>query len=280
MKIAWIGCGVMGKAMLLHLNEYELHIYNRSLDKLKDLPDNIQIHDSIESCVHECDIVFTMVSYPKDVEEVYLGEKGILKYARKDAILIDMTTSSPQLAQKIALTATQEVLDAPVSGGDSGAKKGTLSIMVGGNQSAFDKILPLFEKMGKSIYLIGPHGYGQHCKMCNQIAVAGATAAYSEALIYMRQNNLDASIVLNAISQGAAGSWQLNNMAPRVLENDFAPGFFIKHFTKDMRIAKEVMAKHNITLDMLESVYHMYDELEKQGYENFGTQALIKYYQK
>lgn len=280
MKIAWIGCGVMGKAMLSHLNENEIHVYTRSLEKLKNFPDTIRIHDSIESCVKECDVIFTMVSYPSDVEEVYLGEKGILKYAKNDAILIDMTTSTPQLAQQIAQIATQEVLDAPVSGGDIGAKNGTLSIMVGGNPTTFNQILPLFEKMGKNIYLIGSHGCGQHCKMCNQIAVAGATAAYSEALIYMQQNELDSSIVLKAISGGAAGSWQLNNMAQRVLDNDFAPGFFIKHFTKDMRIAKEVMSKHNITLDMLESVYKMYDELEKQGYENLGTQALIKYYQK
>lgn len=282
MKIAWIGCGVMGKAMLLHLvnDENEIHVYNRTLSKLNDLPQTILKYDNIKDCVKDCDFIFTMVSYPKDVEEVYLNDNGIINNAKADAILIDMTTSSPDLAKKIATFAKQEVLDAPVSGGDSGAKAGTLSIMVGGNETTYEKAYPLFAKMGNNINLIGLHGFGQHCKMCNQIAVAGATAAYSEALVYMQENALNPDIVLKAIASGAAGSWQLTNMAPRVLNGDFDPGFFIKHFTKDMRIAKEVMKKHNITLEMLDSVYNMYADLEKKGYEDWGTQSLIKYYKK
>lgn len=281
MKIAWIGTGVMGKAMLMHLSdEHEIHAYNRSYEKVKGLPASIFKHKDIASCVQDCDVIFTMVSYPKDVEDVYLGTNGIVQSAKKDAILVDMTTSSPLLAQKIAKEATQETLDAPVSGGDSGAKNATLSIMVGGKEETFQKVLPLFKKMGTTVTHIGPHGYGQHCKMCNQIAVAGATAAYSEALVYMQANHLDSNKVLQAISGGAAGSWQLSNMAPRVLKGDFDPGFFIKHFTKDMRITKEVMQQHGVTLTMLESVYAMYDHLEQNGYADAGTQSLIKFYDK
>lgn len=191
-----------------------------------------------------------------------------------------MTTSSPLLAEKINNIANQYVLDAPVSGGDSGAKAGTLSIMVGGDKQAYEKAFPLFEIMGTNINYIGASGFGQHCKMCNQIAVAGATAAYSEALVYMKETGLDPHIVLKAIASGAAGSWQISNMAPRVLNNDLDPGFFIKHFTKDMRITKEVMKQHHVTLEMLNSVYQMYEQLEKEGLGELGTQALIKYYTK
>ena len=189
-------------------------------------------------------------------------------------------TSSPLLAKKIYDASNGLALDAPVSGGDSGAKNATLSIMCGGDKEVYDKVYPLFELMGNNINLIGEAGCGQHCKMCNQIAVAGATAAYSEALVYMKENGLNPHLILDAISSGAAGSWQLSNMAPRVLNNDLDPGFFIKHFTKDMRIVKEVMNTKNIDLKMLNSVYDMYDNLENNGFENYGTQALIKYYEK
>lgn len=282
MKIAWIGTGVMGKAMVEHLisEDTEIHVYNRSKEKLNDLPKSMIRHDTISECVKDADFVFTMVSYPKDVEEVYLGTDGIVNHAKESAILIDMTTSSPELAMKIAKIAKQEVLDAPVSGGDTGAKNATLSIMVGGNKETYEKAIPLFKKMGTTMNLIGPHGFGQHCKMCNQIAVAGATAAYTETLVYLKENNLDPDLVFNAIRSGAAGSWQLSNMAPRALQGDLDPGFFIKHFTKDMRIAKENMEASGIHLKMLDSVYEMYETLEKNGFENYGTQALIKYYDK
>lgn len=280
MKIAWIGTGVMGKAMVEHFIDaaYEVNVYNRTLTKLESLKTKANLYDNIKDCVKDCDFVFTMVSYPKDVEEVYLGKDGILATAKKTAILIDMTTSSPLLAKQINDTAQQHVLDAPVSGGDSGAKNATLSIMVGGDYEAYQKTMPLFKLLGNNINYIGESGFGQHCKMCNQIAVAGATAAYSEALVYMNAIGLDPKVVLKAISSGAAGSWQLDNMAPRVLKNDFDPGFFIKHFTKDMRIAKEVMKQHHVTLEMLESVYHMYESLEENGKGELGTQSLIQYY--
>ena len=280
MRIAWIGTGVMGKAMVNHLiaANHDVNVFNRSKDKLKDFEGKANIYDNVKDCVKDCDFVFTMVAYPKDVEEIYLGEGGIVESTKEDAILIDMTTSSPLLAQKIAAQAKQLVLDAPVSGGDSGAKQATLSIMVGGNKDAYDKAYDLFSLLGTNINYIGESGFGQHCKMCNQIAVAGATAAYSEALVYMQKNKLNPQLVLKAIASGAAGSWQINNMAPRVLKEDFAPGFFVKHFVKDMRIAKEVMDNHNVSLEMLESVLKMYEELQDRGLQDFGTQALIKYY--
>ena len=282
MRIAWIGTGVMGKAMVNHLiaANHELCVFNRSMQKLEEFKGRATIANTIKECVKDCDFVFTMVAYPKDVEEIYLGKDGIIANAKENAILIDMTTSSPLLAQKIANIATQSVLDAPVSGGDSGAKNATLSIMVGGDKQAYEKSIPLFKLMGTNINYIGGSGFGQHCKMCNQIAVAGATAAYSEALVYMKENDLDPNLVLNAIASGAAGSWQISNMAPRVLKEDFAPGFFIKHFVKDMKITKEVMEKHDVTLNMLESVLQMYEELEKEGLQGLGTQALLKYYDK
>ncbi|MDF9823875.1 3-hydroxyisobutyrate dehydrogenase [Breznakia sp. PF5-3] len=278
MKIAWIGTGVMGKAMLSHLlDKHELHVYNRTFEKMDDIPTPYK-YQSIKECVKDCDVVITMVGYPEDVKDVYFND-GILSHAKKHAILIDMTTSSPDLAIEInAHSKHFEVLDAPVSGGDTGAKNATLSIMVGGNKETYEKAYPLFQLMGTNINWIGSHGAGQHCKMCNQIAVAGATAAMSEALVYMKEYQLDADTVLKAIGSGAAQSWQLTNMAPRVLKKDFDPGFFIKHFTKDMRIAKAELEKVGIHLEMLNTVYEMYVTLENEGYGNDGTQALIKYY--
>lgn len=280
MKIAWIGTGVMGKAMVNHLldNGYEVHVTNRTAAKLEDIPTPYK-YQSIKDCVHDCDVIFTMVGYPSDVEAVYFQD-GILQHAKQGAILIDMTTSSPELARKIATYTDYRVLDAPVSGGDRGALAGTLSIMVGGDKQAYDIAYPLFACMGSTITFLGEHGMGQHCKMCNQIAVAGATAAMSEALVYMEAYNLDIPLVLSAIKHGAAQSWQLDNMAPRVVEADFDPGFFIKHFLKDMRIAKAEMQQVGIDLNMLDAVYAMYEELEKRGFGNYGTQALITYYKK
>ena len=183
-----------------------------------------------------------MVGYPSDVEEVFCSEGGIFDSAKKGALAIDMTTSSPSLAQKLYEMGKERgirVMDAPVSGGDSGARNATLSIMVGGDQKDFEDAMPLFSCMGKNIILMGPAGSGQHTKAANQIAVAGATAAYTEALIYAEKTGLDPQKMLAAIGAGAAGSWQLTNMAPRALAGDFAPGFFVKHFIKDMKIVKD-----------------------------------------
>lgn len=278
MKIAWIGAGVMGQAMYSHLtSSHEVHVYTRSSSKIKDTT-QITVHDSIKSCVQDCDVIFTMVGYPSDVEEVYFKDNGILNSVKKDAILIDMTTSSPQLAIKIANSTNNKVLDAPVSGGDLGARNASLSIMVGGEESVYKKVSNLFELMGKNITLIGSHGAGQHCKMCNQIAVAGASAAYTEAIIYAQANNIDVQTMFTAIKSGAAGSWQIDNMAPRVLNNDLDPGFFIKHFIKDMKIAQQEMQNKTISLEMLNCVLAMYEQLADKELEDLGTQALIKYY--
>lgn len=285
MKIAWIGTGVMGKSMLLHLKEagHEVLAYNRTMSKAADLKaKGVEVCDTIAQCVCNAEVVFTIVGYPSDVEEVYLGDEGILKHVKKHTICIDMTTSSPQLAShlaEVAKTYQVSILDAPVSGGDSGARAASLSIMVGGDKAAYDKVLPLFNCMGKSVLYMGEAGCGQHTKACNQIGVAGAVAAMSEAIHYARRNGLDEELMLKAIAGGAAGSWQINNTAPRVLKADFEPGFYIKHFVKDMQIIQDEMAKYAEHLEMLNKVCEMYEKLADAGLENAGTQALIKFYE-
>lgn len=285
MKIAWIGTGVMGSYMVRHIKAggHEVSCYNRTKEKAMPLEkDGILVCDTIKDCVSNADVVFTIVGYPKDVEEVYTGADGIFAHVKKGCICIDMTTSSPALAASLSVQGNEKgiaVLDAPVSGGDSGAKAGTLSIMVGGDKAAFDKVKRLLETMGNALYM-GVAGCGQHTKACNQICVAGAVAAMSEAIHYARVNGLDEENMLAAISKGAAGSWQINNTAPRVLQKDFAPGFYIKHFIKDMHIVQDVMQEHTEHLDMLDAVCKEYEVLAQQGHENEGTQALIKYYEK
>ena len=282
MNIAWIGTGVMGSALAKHVMDagHDMHVHNRSADKAAALVSlGMHAYTSIAECIKDCDAIFTMVGYPKDVEEVY---EQIFQSCKPEAICIDMTTSSPTLASKLYKRAKAlglGMLDAPVSGGDTGARMGTLSIMAGGEATIYEQIKPLFETMGTPRYM-GEAGMGQHTKACNQIAVAGAVAAMSEALVYARENGLDDVCMLEAISGGAAGSWQINNTAPRVLKADFAPGFYIKHFIKDMHIVQDEMKNSGIHLEVLESVCHMYEQLAQQGEENNGTQALIHYYQK
>lgn len=284
MKIAWIGTGVMGAPMALHLRRagYSVSAYNRSAEKAKALEkDGVVPCDTIAEAVRDADFIFTMVGYPKDVEEVYFGEGGIFANAKAGAVAVDMTTSSPELAVRLYEAGRGKgiaVLDAPVSGGDTGAKNATLSIMAGGDQAAFDKALPLFQKLGTSILLMGGPGAGQHTKACNQIAVAGATAAYTEALAYAVKAGLDPERMLAAIGGGAAGSWQISHMAPRALHGDHAPGFFVKHFIKDMRIIEAEAAARGLSLPMLETVLRQYEAMAEAGGENKGTQALIGQY--
>lgn len=284
MKIAWIGTGVMGKPMALHLKNggHEIKAYNRSSEKADALEEfGITPCKTIEECVKDAEFVFTIVGFPKDVEEVYFSPEGILAFAKEGAVAIDMTTSSPELAKRIYEEGKKKnihTIDAPVSGGDSGAKAGTLSIMAGGDKEGFEKALPLFELMGKNIIYMGGPGCGQHTKAANQIAIAGAVAAMTEAIYYAEENGLDIESMLNAIKNGAAGSWQLMNTAPRVLNGDFDPGFFIKHFIKDMNIIKSVMAEKGKELTMLNSVCSLYEALMEKGHGDEGTQALIKYY--
>jgi len=284
-RIAWIGTGVMGTSMATNLSKqgHSLTLFNRSPVKAHHAATlcNGAVCTSIAEAVKDADYIFTIVGYPKDVEEVMLSKGGVFDSAKKNALIIDMTTSLPSLAAKLYEIGKERglrVMDAPVSGGDSGAKKGTLSIMVGGDAKDFEEAKPLFACMGTNVVYMGPAGNGQHTKAANQIAVAGATAAMTEAIVYAKQVGLEPERMLAAIGAGAAGSWQLQNMAPRVLKEDFDPGFFIKHFIKDMRIVNQEMNERDTYLKMLNTVLALYEEMANQGHENDGTQALIKLY--
>ena len=282
MNIAWIGVGVMGKEMIRNLkkNGHEVKAYSRTISKCEELKsEGVNLAHSIKECVVDADIIFTIVGYPKDVEEVYLSENGILKYAKKGAYLIDMTTSSPLLAEKIYKIGKDfKILDAPVSGGDIGAKNGTLSIMVGGDKEVFEEVYSVLECLGENIIYLGKAGSGQNCKACNQIAIAGTVASVAESIIYAKKSRLDPNVVLEAISKGAAGSWQLSNNGPKMILEDYAPGFFNKHFIKDMKIAKEVMDEKGESLPVLNKVLEMYEELAVDGREDLGTQSIIEKY--
>ena len=285
-KIGWIGVGIMGKAMVRNLMKagYQLHIYARHPEKVADVvSEGAVFHDSIADCVKASDVVITMVGFPKDVEEVYFAPGAILDNAAKDTLLIDMTTTSPTLAKRIAEEGAQRglrVLDAPVTGGDTGAKAGTLSILVGGQRADFDTALPIFQAMGKTITYFGPAGCGQHTKMANQIMIAGALSGVCEALAYAKAEGLDRSTLVNALSSGAAGSKQLDFQGHKILDGDFAPGFFMKHFIKDMRLAEEEANHSGLDLNVLRQTLENCRALEQQGCGDLGTQALIKFYEK
>jgi len=282
--IGFIGTGVMGKSMVQHLlnNHYSVYIYNRSKEKAIELMENGAIWcESPKEVAQQADIIFTIVGYPYDVEEVYFGSGGLLSNGKENSVFIDMATSTPTLAKKIYEEGKKngiQALDAPVSGGDIGAKNGTLTIMVGGDEQTFADILPIISCFGQNIVYQGPAGSGQHTKMCNQIAIATNMIGVCEALVYAKKAGLDPETVLKSISAGAAGSWSLSNYVPRILADDYSPGFFIKHFIKDMKIALDEAEKMNLPLPGLALAKQMYEELAEQGEENNGTQALIKYW--
>lgn len=284
-NIAFIGIGVMGESMARNLMKagFALSIYSRTKSKAETLiAEGADWKDSVADCVRDADAVITIVGHPKDVEEVYFGGQGILENAKPGAILIDMTTTSPKLSARIYESAKERgmsALDAPVSGGDVGAKNGTLAVMAGGDREAFDACLPLFEAMGSNIRYEGGPGKGQHTKMANQIALGGAIAGVCEAMAYAKTNGLDLKTMLDTISTGAAGSWQMANMAPRMLREDYAPGFFLKHYVKDLKIAEEGCDDAELVLPVLNAVLDMYETLERSGLGDEGTQALIKYYE-
>lgn len=284
-KIGFIGIGVMGKSMVRNLLKkgFSVSIYTRTKQKALDVIEEGAFWcDSIAECVKQKELVITMVGYPKDVEEVYFGNKGILENVEKGTYVIDMTTTSPKLSQKIYLEGAKrgiQTLDAPVSGSDIGAAQGTLSIMVGGEKEAFIHCKPVLEALGKNIVYQGKAGYGQHTKMANQIALAGAISGVCEALTYGKAVGLELQAMLDSIGKGAAGSWQMDNMAPRILKGDFAPGFFIKHYIKDLNIALEEVEDRDFVLNVLQTVKDMYQTMEKEGKGDLGTQALIKYYE-
>ena len=286
MNIGFIGIGVMGESMARHLMAagHRLTVYTRTASKADALlQEGALWAENAGACAENQDAVITMVGFPQDVREVYFGEGGILDNADKGTLLIDMTTTSPRLSVEIHTAAIQKGLravDAPVSGGDAGARNATLSIMMGGDKADCEACMPLFEAMGKTIVYEGPAGSGQHTKAANQIALGGAIAGVCEAISYAKAAGLDVQTMLSSISQGAAGSWQMSNTAPRMLKGDFAPGFYVKHYVKDCNIALEEAGERALSLPVLQTVRDMYAQLEADGLGDDGTQTLIHYYEK
>ncbi|MDN4524705.1 NAD(P)-dependent oxidoreductase [Fictibacillus fluitans] len=280
--VGFVGTGVMGKSMASHLLKagHPVHIYTRTKEKAEELiGQGAQWKETVAEVAQTSQVIITMVGYPSDVEEVYFGENGILENAAQGSYLIDMTTSSPLLAQKIDARAKElslHALDAPVSGGDVGAREARLSIMVGGEKEDFEAVLPVFERMGQNIVHQGKAGAGQHTKMCNQIAIASGMIGVCEAVIYAEKAGLDPNTVLKSIESGAAGSWSLSNLAPRIISGNFEPGFYVKHFIKDMKIALESAGEMGILTPGLQLAKDLYEELAEMGEENSGTHALYK----
>jgi 3-hydroxyisobutyrate dehydrogenase len=282
--IAFIGTGVMGRSMAGHLGAagHELHVFNRTREKARALVDAGAVwHDSAGEAAAQADVVITMLGFPHDVEESYLGKGGIVERARAGALLIDMTTSSPVLARTVSAAATARglaALDAPVSGGDIGAREARLVIMVGGDPAAFERAQPVLSVMGKNIALQGPSGAGQHCKMANQIACAVGMVSWVEALAYAKRAGLDPSRVHGSISGGAAGSWAMTNLGPRALSGDFSPGFYVKHIRKDIGIAVAAAQEMGLALPGLDCARKLYDLVAEKGWDELGTQVLYRLY--
>ena len=283
-KIGFIGVGIMGRSMVRNLMKagYEVHIYARTKAKVEDvISEGAVFHDSIAECVKDRDAVITIVGIPQDEEEVYFDSGNILDSASPGTYLIDMTTTSPMLAEKIFEEGTKRgfhVLDAPVTGGDTGAKEGTLSILVGGERQDYEACHPLFEAMGTNINYEGKAGSGQHCKLANQIMIAGTLSGVCEALTYAKEKGLDPDTFMKSVATGAAGSRQLDLYGPKIIAGDYAPGFFMKHFIKDMKLALIEANKSGIDLGVLSQVLANCEELEAEGCGELGTQALMKFY--
>jgi 3-hydroxyisobutyrate dehydrogenase len=283
--IGFIGTGVMGQSMVKNLIKagYKLHVYSRTKSKTDELVEAGAVwQESPAALAREVDVVITMVGFPSDVEEVYLGEQGVIRNAKPGSYFIDMTTSSPSLAKRIEEEARKSgsySLDAPVSGGDVGAREARLSIMVGGEQDVFEAVKLIFEKLGTNIVYQGQAGAGQHTKMSNQIAIASNMMGVCEALIYSKKAGLDPTTVLKSIESGAAGSWSLSNLGPRIINGNFDPGFFVKHFIKDMGIALEAADEMGLQTHGLKLAKSLYEQLVELGEENSGTQALYKIYE-
>jgi 3-hydroxyisobutyrate dehydrogenase len=280
-RIGWIGTGVMGRSMCGHLLRagYQATVYNRTKSKADSLFElGAKWADTPKAVAESCDVVFSMVGFPRDVRETILGSDGILAGLRKGGVLVDMTSSQPSLAIEIAKAAESRnviALDAPVSGGDIGAREARLSIMVGGDEASFHELMPLWSLIGKTIQYQGAPGAGQHCKLTNQILVAGIMVSMCEALIYAYRSGLNVENALISVSSGAAGSWSLSNLGPRILRGDFAPGFYVEHFVKDLGIAIEESKRMNLKLPGLEVGEQLYRSLKDQGDGRLGTQGLI-----
>ncbi|MGJ9459446.1 NAD(P)-dependent oxidoreductase [Oceanobacillus sp. CF4.6] len=283
--IGFIGTGVMGKSIVGNLMNagYSVNVYTRTKDKAQDLIDNGAIWiDTVAELASSSEVIITMVGYPSDVEEVYYGDAGILNNAQAGSFTIDMTTSKPSLAKEIYEKAKEKklsALDAPVSGGDIGAKSGNLAIMVGGEEDAYATLLPLFEVIGENIILQGDAGAGQYTKMANQITIASNMIGVCESIMYAKKAGLDPERVLRSITTGAAASFSLSKLAPRMLQGDYAPGFYVKHFIKDMTIALESAEELGLATPGLSLSLKLYKELAEKGEEDSGTQALIKLFE-
>lgn len=283
-KIGFIGLGVMGGAITKHLLKagYSVYLYNRSPKKAAPY---VELGGILEASPTEVakksDVIFTMVGFPTDVEDIYFGENGIFQTEVAGKYLVDLTTSTPTLAKKIFETAAKKgayALDAPVSGGDLGAQKGTLTLMGGGEEDTFQSLLPILENFATTLTYQGPAGSGQHTKMANQIMIAGTMTGLTELLVYAQKAGLDLEKVLKTVGGGSAANWSLTNYAPRILREDFTPGFFVKHFIKDLKIALDEAEKMGLDLPATQEAEKLYEKLAENGFENDGTQSLIKLY--
>lgn len=280
-RIGWIGTGVMGKSMCGHLMAagYQTNVYNRSVEKTDALAEKgAAVAPSIAELTRASDVIFTIVGYPADVRQVTLGARGVLESARPGTVIVDMTTSEPALAAEIhqaALAKGVHTIDAPVSGGDIGAREARLSIMIGGVKEVADALRPLFEIMGKTIVYQGPAGSGQHTKMVNQILISTNMIGVCEALLYGYKAGLDLNTVMESVSSGAAGSWSLSNLGARMIAGNFEPGFFVEHFLKDMGIALAESRRMKLALPGLALAEQLYRAVEAQGFGRKGTQALL-----
>jgi len=281
--VGFIGTGIMGAPMAGHLLEagYALRVHNRTREKAEALLDKGAAWcDTPAEAADGADAVFTIVGFPPDVEQVILGDDGVLAAAREGAVLCDMTTSEPALAQRIYEAAGAKgvgALDAPVSGGDTGAREGTLAIMVGGDEADLQRLRPLLETMGETVRHVGPAGAGQHCKMVNQILIAGTMMGLAEAFTYGRAAGLDMETVFGVVSTGAAGSAALTHLGPRVLEGDFEPGFLVEHFVKDMDVALKEAGRVRLDLPALRLARELYGRSAEEHLNRKGTQALCKH---
>lgn len=281
-KIGFIGTGVMGASIVKHLLSagYEVHVYNRTKSKTDELVElGAILKDTPKDIAQASELIFTMVGFPEDVEEVYYSENGIFNGVQSGSILIDLTTSQPSLAKKIYETAKEKgtfSLDAPVSGGDLGARNGTLTTMVGGDEEAFETMKPIFMTFSGTLELQGPAGSGQHTKMANQIMIAGTMTGLTELLVYAKAAGLNLEKVLKTVGGGSAANWSLQNYGPRILKEDYSAGFFVKHFIKDLGIALNEAEKLGVNLPSTLNAKKLYDQLEDAGNGDDGTQALIK----
>jgi 3-hydroxyisobutyrate dehydrogenase len=280
-RVGWIGTGVMGGSMCGHIlrKGYPVHVSTRTRSKADGLVEQGAVWaDSPRTVSEQSDIVFSIVGFPADVREVYFGVNGILSAARPGQVFVDMTTTEPTIAREIygaARAKGADSIDAPVSGGDVGARNATLTIMIGGDRAAVDRVMPLFESMGKRVLYQGGPGSGQHTKMSNQIVIAGTMVAMCEALLYGHKAGLSLETTVETIRGGAAGCWGLDNLAPRILKRDFAPGFVVEHFIKDMGIALAEADRMNIALPGLALAHQLYAIVRAQGHGKRGTQALM-----